>query len=757
MSTPKWDDTEEIPSSPDVAPKWDDTEDLANISSTESAIRGAVQGASLGFADEATAGVESLFTDKTYAQARDESRAAYEAAKNANPNTYLTGELGGGVATAFIPGLNLAKGASLAKMAAQGAGIGAAAGLGSSVADLTEGDIGGAIADTAIGAGLGLAAAPVIAAVPKVASLGVKGLKGTGEFLVEKTPGARSLIDSFKRARAGEKIASKEALAAKTASLQDVIEKEITPALKAVEGGEEAAVKTLQKDYQASQKMIEDYTDDMLKLEAKQQTAVNKENLQNIVKETVDTAEGLQKTLKKQKEIIGKQFDFIDNEAAKSGMNINLEPAAIAFGEALANKSALNPRQQTSLIKKLVPLLGKEQNFDTYRQAKRILNDFSGHADPGVRAAVSSAKAELSASLNNSIQNAKRPDLQSLLNDANKKWSAINEVEDRFVEGLNPNRVVQDQLAEGKTIQTVKSFGQPENDLSVNKAQNFQDMLKKLLPAQEIPRLPPELAAQESAESIIQKLQGLGERRQGIESFKPLVAAKDEALAANPEYQQIKDLLAKSKQEVPEIFPRLFGNKGQENVASLLETPGAQQDLQQIFKNSRVGTESTKVEAQLDLDKMFDAISKTNPEQATALKAKLTDMSRGLELSEKSLKTSLLDNGSLLHKAMGTGEAGAIRLGEGLGAGTKAVSDASGKALAKTGETLSRLIGNDAFVAKLPEMANHFASKGMGKFAAMLNKIHSSPIGMRKALIYTLVQEPEFRREIKKFNLEPVK
>lgn len=117
----------------------------------ESAARGLGQGASLGFADEITGGLESLLSDKTYEQARDESRAAYKSAQEANPMTYGASELGGGVATAFVPGLNIAKGATLANIAAKSAlsaGINAA---GSSGAQ----NVGDLVRDTATGAATG--------------------------------------------------------------------------------------------------------------------------------------------------------------------------------------------------------------------------------------------------------------------------------------------------------------------------------------------------------------------------------------------------------------------------------------------------------------------------------------------------------------------------------------------------------------------------------------------------------------------------
>lgn len=128
------------------------------IGYAESGLRGLAQGASFGFADELTGALEAALSDKTYEQARDESRAAYKAAEEANPKTYMGGQIGGAVGTALIPGL---QGAGIGKLAA----MGAAQGLGSSEADLLEGDIAGAANDTARGAAIGA----VTGAIPAVA------------------------------------------------------------------------------------------------------------------------------------------------------------------------------------------------------------------------------------------------------------------------------------------------------------------------------------------------------------------------------------------------------------------------------------------------------------------------------------------------------------------------------------------------------------------------------------------------------------
>lgn len=106
----------------DEAPKRD-------VSMLESGLRGAAQGLSLGTSDEITAGLESAFTDKTYDQALYEAQKANQEARDANPVTYYGSNIAGGVATSFVPGLNIAKGASALAAGAKLAGIGAVSGF----------------------------------------------------------------------------------------------------------------------------------------------------------------------------------------------------------------------------------------------------------------------------------------------------------------------------------------------------------------------------------------------------------------------------------------------------------------------------------------------------------------------------------------------------------------------------------------------------------------------------------------------------
>jgi len=144
----------------------------------ESLARGAAQGGTLGFADE-LAGAGGAIVDagaslgnnsvadivKSYIQHRDQYRQADAAAKAANPKTFTGGMLGGGLATAFVPGLNIAKAATIGGRIAGAAGLGAAAALGNSNADLTTGktkDYVQAGIDTGIGGATGAVLQPAI-------------------------------------------------------------------------------------------------------------------------------------------------------------------------------------------------------------------------------------------------------------------------------------------------------------------------------------------------------------------------------------------------------------------------------------------------------------------------------------------------------------------------------------------------------------------------------------------------------------------
>lgn len=186
-----------------------------DVSKTESALRGAAQGASLGFADELTGGAEALKDvlssnvygasdiPSLYKQHRNESRAAYDAAQKANPLTYAAGELGGSFALPAGEIFAPAEGAGLLSRLVSGAKAGAAIGAGSALGNADELNMETskeALKQGAIGLGAG-------AAVTGAAA----GLGKAGENLINKYQGTRDLAQVFNAAKAGESMLGEEA------------------------------------------------------------------------------------------------------------------------------------------------------------------------------------------------------------------------------------------------------------------------------------------------------------------------------------------------------------------------------------------------------------------------------------------------------------------------------------------------------------------------------------------------------------------
>jgi len=170
---------------------------------------GALQGASLGFADELEgglqAGKEVLVGDAKlanlldeYRRQRDLARAEYEQAKLDAPNAFLAGELAGGVGSAVLTG---GLGAGVRGAAA----MGAIAGAGSSDTDVTGLDpeqlkemASDAATGGAVGGALGAAAKGVGSVISRASN------PDKGGYLSK-------LVESYKRGTKGQDLTSKKA------------------------------------------------------------------------------------------------------------------------------------------------------------------------------------------------------------------------------------------------------------------------------------------------------------------------------------------------------------------------------------------------------------------------------------------------------------------------------------------------------------------------------------------------------------------
>jgi hypothetical protein len=186
----------------------------SGVSKLESALRGAAQGATFGFADEITGGLGALkdiaFTDKTlsdfsdlYVKKRDESREAYRQAQEANPKTFTAGMIGGGVATSLVPVVGAAttvgRGATITGAAAKGALSGGLYGAGTSEGDSLSDVAADTIKGGALGAAIGGAVGALQNAAQTARSSVLKGLGADKARLNKIASRPEDLVEAQKR------------------------------------------------------------------------------------------------------------------------------------------------------------------------------------------------------------------------------------------------------------------------------------------------------------------------------------------------------------------------------------------------------------------------------------------------------------------------------------------------------------------------------------------------------------------------------
>lgn len=217
-----------------------------------SGLRGAAQGATFGFEDELAGGLSgalaapgALFGGKfddiinAYRQTRDSERAANKSAEEANPKTFLASNIGGSLIPALLTG-GASEGATAASLGSDaasaakaggllsrlggavktGAAAGAAAGLGNSDADLTQGDIGGAIGDTVSGGVNGAALGGLLQGGLEGAKVVGAGLKGAAQS-IGKTKTARQIGEAFGYGKEGIDLVTEEGLQTASKNLID--------------------------------------------------------------------------------------------------------------------------------------------------------------------------------------------------------------------------------------------------------------------------------------------------------------------------------------------------------------------------------------------------------------------------------------------------------------------------------------------------------------------------------------------------------
>lgn len=319
-------------------------------SELKSAALGALQGGTLGFADEGEGAIRALANSPNsiedlkakYQQYRDIARKRDEEAKNANPKSYFAGNIGGSLATAAIPGLgemNLAK----------AVGMGAAAGLGSSNQDLTNGNPMSALkaaGDTAVGGTLGLAGGLIGKGIGKVlapsalksrsGAAAIKAINGTPT--PKNIPIGNTLVDEGLLPLSGSASDIQQGI---TNRIGDIEKNQVQPTLAGV--GQSNALPGVLADRpsmgQQVKDLVTDFTNGLVRPD--EQSITKRANGDAFYwAQKLDATEGNPQALNE----VRKKIDVIADEVGTYDANGKLDPLASFYGNlrTLVNKNIDN-------------------------------------------------------------------------------------------------------------------------------------------------------------------------------------------------------------------------------------------------------------------------------------------------------------------------------------------------------------------------------------------------------------------------------
>lgn len=167
-------------------PKEEGWEPIPQVSKLESFIRGAGQGLTLGYEDEARAAILSKMSGRSYEEERDEIREKNRLAQEQNPWSYGGGSLVGAAGTMAVPGLNIAKGAGVIGGAAKAAALGGAAGYGASEEKTLEGQLKDVSTGALLSGGIQGVSSLIGKAAPAVGKKSLNVLTGVPEEVSER-------------------------------------------------------------------------------------------------------------------------------------------------------------------------------------------------------------------------------------------------------------------------------------------------------------------------------------------------------------------------------------------------------------------------------------------------------------------------------------------------------------------------------------------------------------------------------------------
>lgn len=863
---PSWDDTEE------VIPTWEDTQEYTRKekpSKLESLGGGIQQGGTLGFSDELSGATEvgadlvhSLLNKlgvvdtpsvsqvnrqlqkegvsgdvgptsrgDLYSEARDTERARLKELQEANPMSYLAGEVAGGIPTTVatagaLSPMKAAEGAGvLAKMGTAAANSvlpGAVVGAG-----LSEGKTAGEVTlDTLTGAGIGglaggalnLGGQGIGAAVRQGSKLipqsaknaferGLQGVDTTSDEFYDVvtntarkraediaeasgvgTPGPNEMLRS--EAREGlqqSKQALKDLKDSRSMQIdqetQNLVNKQVAETerrnaliqkLKEQQQAEQQRLAAQQNQTKAKMDDLVNLDNQRKEVEALQQSAVSKEELLNTQREGNKLLKNMKSKLSDTKKTLGKNYDEIDSAAEQLGVFADTKNAISSLEQSL---SMVDEATAGSVMKKVTGYLETKQGPKKFRELKRVLNNLSeGHDSPTVRQAARNAERILRDDYTQALAQ-KNPELAKRLADNNYKWGLTRDLEESYIGSLNPDRFLDEQSID-KGLGTFGSFKRGSMK-DVNVADTFEEKLKQLSPeaAEEfIPMIQQNLQQQGGISSAkpqfienpeIARLQGLLDslKGQGRNVSTPEILQTKEQLGASQRTASdlkklLNELRQRKKQTTPEIsaaelqqedaraaleMAKMLGD----DTVEVLGTTNPENLINKTLSDMpKAGMQTGSDVAERNLRELEGAVQNFSGQQrASELMSDLPELAKDLQIRNRTSKDATSESISgLADRVVEATLGGATRMGNKLG---RMLRPFAGKETTLNGGLSSLSNASKEEQAMLITELSQLDKFGVDFSKSLANAYNKTGAG-RDAILYGLMQRPEFRERMRK-------
>ncbi len=545
-------------------------------------------------------------------------------------------------------------------------------------------------------------------------------------------------------------------------------------------------------------------------LEKEKLIAQNSQQAKELEKQKLGLADRIQNRLSEVKDVLKKQYDNIDDQLTQKNFQLDTKPIVQDFENGLAELGITDPKTVESITKKL-RLYYDDSSVQGFNNLKNSLNDLFTHARPEVGRLAKIGYKNLRG-LQFSELSKTDPKLAELISNTNKRWSSMYQLEDILspIEktGLDVSKTLKaikaeegvgaEELAKQRELRTVLPTFDPEQSAKV--IQEMEEMAKKTSAIESFKpeiskQLPPEILELESklkaAKEVAKKAKvpeytnlDLYKKQQELEALK---AAGPEQISApvnqriaqlesdlqkaleyqTPEYtnyplytkeRELEALKAtKPPKATPPTSPEIeklekllseAKGKGVDNVPGLerfnLSSPQAIQDtMADLIEKMSQGTD--KVGVQRKLDDLFKYIEQNQGLQA----AESTKKYMIQTAKDKALATVVQKGGEIKTIPTSLTELGEKVVGKGINA-----AQLAGKTV-KTVQDIMRL-GTKKLATSTPEELQAFGQKmtqtdpAAAAYVKVLNEAAGRNEISKNAIIFGLMQQPEFRKLYKK-------